>query len=777
MQVVKTCIRLKHILHMKRKSILTALALLCAAVLLGSYYVIAASAPRESEVRSFPGAEGYGAASVGGRGGQVIYVTTLDDYDPETEAPIEGSLRWALDQKGPRTILFRVSGDICTKTPIKVTEPYVTIAGQTSPGGVCVRDCEFVVNTHDVIVRHMRFRSGEAMKAEYDSFQFVDSYNCILDHCSMSWSTDEVLSATEGTSFHNATFQWCIISEGLAQSFHPKGEHSMGSLLSGDGGLTIHHCLYANNGNRNPRSHYLVMDYRNNVVYNWRSQICYTRAAPSFINMADNYFKPGPDTPAARETLAFSPGDDMAAIYLSGNEVYRHPEAAANNNILVDMPRNAPASMFEAIIAATPFDMPEVKTTTASIAYRQVLEMAGATMPRRDATDVRVVDGVRYGTGRIIDSPDQVGGYPALTPLAAAPEDGDGDGMPDEWEKRHGLDPSDPSDGRADRDGDGYTNLEEYLNGTDPGEREADAVYDSASILAKCKTAIDMLVKKDLAYKEEQRRMEQAREDHKQALMKSTRADFSAAPAAAEKRVTLTLNSGPSIDLVLIPAGSFLMGATVTEGGEPQEYPQHRVNISKPFYMAVTKVSTAQYCSVMGADSRKLTKANASEPAPTVTWFEACDFCEVLSAATGLKFRLPTEAEWEYACRAGTQTFFSTGNTITSAQANFNAAQATDFNPAGVSRGSHTAVDMFPPNAWGLYDMHGNESEFCLDKAFRQYTAEEVTDPLCNDPSSTRYVIRGGKAASKAFYVRSAYRYSYTPDVGFSFRFVVEMPS
>lgn len=726
---------------------------------------------------AFPGAQGYGAASLGGRGGEVIYVTTLEDYDPKIEAPIEGSFRKAVNTKGPRTILFKVSGEIGLKTPLRVQEPYITIAGQSSPGGICIRDSEFGISTHDVIIRYMRFRLGEKMQAEYDAFNFINSYNCILDHCSFSWAIDEVLSASEGTSFHNGTFQWCIISEGLAQSYHPKGEHSMGSLLSGDGGLSIHHCLFANNSNRNPRSHYLVLDYRNNVVYNWRAGVCYTRAAPNFINMVGNYFKPGPDTPEARETIAFAPGDDMVNIYLKGNVVDGHPEMTGNDAALVSASKKTIREQLETIIVKSEFDMPSVSISSAEDAYQQVLEGAGATLPVRDAVDIRVIEGVRTGTGRIINSPNDVGGYPDLSTSKMAPDDSDGDGMPDVWEIEHGFDPKNPADGKSDADGDGYTNLEEYLNGTDPRQVDDHGDFDASRILAMGEQAVKMLREKEEVYKEERRQEAEAIRLRKEELKKSTKASLSADPMSGAQKLTLNLNDLATVTLIRIPAGSFMMGATAEEQGEEIEYPRHKVNISRDFYMAETKLTTEQYCAVMGAASKKLNSTNRKEPAPSTTWFEAMDFCEILSAATGQKFRLPTEAEWEYACRAGSDTYFNTGNTITTDQANFNGKEASVFNPAGVSRGKHTDVDMFPPNAWGLYDMHGNESEFCMDKAFRKYTTEEVTDPLNDDPQSSRYVIRGGKAASKAFYVRSAYRYSYTPDVGFSFRLVMELPS
>jgi formylglycine-generating enzyme required for sulfatase activity len=191
--------------------------------------------------------------------------------------------------------------------------------------------------------------------------------------------------------------------------------------------------------------------------------------------------------------------------------------------------------------------------------------------------------------------------------------------------------------------------------------------------------------------------------------------------------------------------------------------------------MAATLTTTAQLCAIYGPDARPMTDENRDLPAKETNWVEATECCEILSGATSHAFRLPTEAEWEYACRAGTTTPFNTGATITTDQANFNGLEATPFNPVGVFRGTFTPVRSFPPNAWGLYDMHGNEAEYCQDRCFRKYTTEEVTDPVGPDEGNAR-VLRGGKSTSKAFFLRSAFRYGYTPYVGYGFRAVMEMP-
>ncbi|MHC4532557.1 MAG: pectate lyase family protein [Planctomycetota bacterium] len=226
-------------------------------------------------LRAFPEAEGFGAFTPGGRGGDINFVTTLDDYIPGKEQHIPGSLRAAVDSEGPRYILFRVSGTIELKADLWIRKPFVTIAGQTAPGGgICIKDYQVVLATHDIVIRHLRFRSGDETRKEQMSIGIFGGHDSIIDHCSMSWAIDEVMSSF-GT-VHNLTVQWSIIAEGLSRSFHPKGEHSKGSILNGDGGVSIHHCIYAHNSARNPRVDTIILDFRNNIIYNWGYRAGYT---------------------------------------------------------------------------------------------------------------------------------------------------------------------------------------------------------------------------------------------------------------------------------------------------------------------------------------------------------------------------------------------------------------------------------------------------------------------------------------------------------------------
>lgn len=735
-------------------------------------FFFALASHAEVLLKAFPTAEGFGACTPGGRGGKVLFVTTLEDYEPSTEKCIEGSLRAAVDTDGPRTILFRVAGSIALKADLWITKPFVTIAGQSAPGGgICIRDYQLVLATNDVILRHLRIRSGDATRKEQMALGIFGGNNSIVDHCSMSWAIDEVMSSF-GT-VHNLTVQWSIIAEGLSKSFHPKGEHSKGSILQGDGGVTLHHCIYAHNAARNARIDSILLDFRNNVVYDWGYRCGYTSGGPIFSNYVNNYFKPGPSTRKSAARRVFDPGDDMPRVFLSGNVLEGNEDATLNNALFVESPDDFNREeMRITIVVGAPFAVPDIETDSAADALARVIAEAGATKPQRDSADSRIMVQARNGTGTIIDSTHQVGGWPILEP-GASKADADNDGMPDDWETTHGLNPAHTTPLDADADKDGYSDLEEYLNETNPREPETNCTIDASAFRSLQNQARELVAKGDA---EESARADRARakqRDQIEQMKKDLRAAFDTPPGPSAKRVTLDLGGAAQLELVRIAAGSFLMGAPEREGGLENERPQHKVNISRPFYMAAVKTTTAQLCAVLGSAARELTDVNRDLPARETTWFEANDFCEVLSAVTGRKFRLPTEAEWEYACRAGTTTAFNTGATISSEQANFNALEQTPFNPAGEYRAKITPARMFPPNAWGLYDMHGNQAEYCQDICFRKYTADEVTDPV-NDGKEGARVLRGGKMGSKAFYIRSAYRYGYTPYVGYCFRVVME---
>ena len=416
----------------------------------------AADAPN---IPAFPGAEGYGATATGGRGGRVIAVTNLDASGP-------GSLQAACEAEGPRTVVFRVAGTI--DGDIRIRRDHITIAGQTAPGdGITIKG-NLGIDANDVVIRYLRVRTdheGDAVGGRYRK-------NIILDHISASWSSDEVLSL-----YHNegVTIQWCMITEACAKE---DGSHRFGGIWGNNYG-TYHHNLIAHNDSRNPRwaSGCGYNDYRNNVLYNWGYASSYggearqkgdRRTPPiehSTINMVANYYKPGPATdPDVRRRIAepsARSSDDRGRWYVAENHTDGFPEVTADNGKGMD------GSNY--IKLEAPWHAMPIRQQTPEDAYQAVLAGAGCSLPKRDSVDARIIDEVRKGTathGRngIIDSPSDVGGWPELH-SAAAPADTDQDGMPDDWERGVGLNPEDPADGPQDRDGDGYTNLEEYLNG------------------------------------------------------------------------------------------------------------------------------------------------------------------------------------------------------------------------------------------------------------------------------------------------------------------------
>lgn len=423
-----------------------------------------------ASVAAFPGAEGFGAMTRGGRGGAVLLVTNVEDYAPGKEEPVPGSLRAAIETPGPRIVVFRVGGLIELKAPLVIREPYLTLAGQTAPGdGICLVNYACVLKeTHDVVIRHMRCRPGDIMGVELDALSTASGCrNIILDHCSVSWGNDETLSVS-GAGQDLITVQWCIISESLDRSSHQKGAHGYGTLLRTDGRVTFHHNLYAHHRTRCPRPGTygedpgLLLDFRNNVIYNWNAPAGYTAKDPARINYVGNYLKPGTST--TDRTHAFSIGGEATKMFVAGNIVEGVDTEGRDNWVLIC---NADAVHK----AEKPFRVASVATTTAREAFECVLEDAGATRPVRDRVDVRVVESVRNGIGRIIDSQAEVGGWPSYQ-SGEAPADSDQDGMPDAWELKHGLNPDDPADSHLDGDKDVYTNVEEFINNTDPTQSD-----------------------------------------------------------------------------------------------------------------------------------------------------------------------------------------------------------------------------------------------------------------------------------------------------------------
>lgn len=416
---------------------------------------------------AFPGAEGFGRYAEGGRGGDVYHVINLHDSGP-------GSLREGIQKaEGPRTIVFRVAGTIKLQSPLHIDKSYITIAGQTAPGeGITLRDYELQVSGDHIVIRYIRSRLGDRGGFDpggADAISVKQGSNIIIDHSSVSWAVDETLSAQSAT-IDSLTVQWCMVTEGLDDSIHPQGSHSKGGI-AGAIRQSYHHNLFAHHIERNPniswRRDVLEIDYRNNVIYNWGRRSNHD-GSTAHANWVGNYYKPGPATPAETRNLIFQIDrkveDTEPQFYIQDNYMDGDPEVTADNWAGVQYrfgagPHNR---VYE------PFPYPIISyETTPQEAYEAVLASVGASLVR-DAVDLRIIEEVRtgsatFGHNGIIDSQDEVGGWPYLRP-ARSLEDSDEDGMPDWWEKEHGLDPRDPSDGNLDRTGDGYTNLEEYLN-------------------------------------------------------------------------------------------------------------------------------------------------------------------------------------------------------------------------------------------------------------------------------------------------------------------------
>jgi hypothetical protein len=417
---------------------------------------------------AFPQAEGFGAYSLGGRGGKVIFVDNLNDDGP-------GSLRAAVMDPDPRIVIFRVSGTIELQSSLVVKHPFITIAGHTAPGdGICLKNFPLsVLRTNDVIVRGIRVRTG----IEYlqpgkssDGISVNFSEKVILDHCTAGWSTDEIM---DNRSNSDITVQWCIFSESLNNSVHRKGEHGYAATIGGVRS-SYHHNLFAHNKGRNPsiggddENRTEQMDFRNNVVYNWETRVC--DGKPRTMNFVGNYYKPGPATRGSnrRRMVEVQPSEEYGYTslwYINDNLLVGHPELTGDN--WSGAVTYKEGCSMEKNRSYTPFGNTNYMTRDAGQAYFEVLDHAGVTVPRRDAVEKRVVGEVRTGTATfgkgIIDRVDQVGAWPELRTYDV-PVDADSDGMPDEWEFSEGLDPVDPSDRTGVKEGEVYDNLERYLN-------------------------------------------------------------------------------------------------------------------------------------------------------------------------------------------------------------------------------------------------------------------------------------------------------------------------
>jgi pectate lyase len=427
----------------------------------------------QAQLPAFPGAEGYGKYTSGGRGGTVYEVTNLNDSGP-------GSLRDAVSQPN-RTVVFRVSGDIELQSALFIRESNITIAGQTAPGdGICVRDYPTIIRSaNNVIVRYMRFRLGDRFGLKSDALDIdTESQNIILDHCTMSWGVDECFTAYGN---NNITVQWCIVVEGLNLA-----GHSMGGLWGGY--TTYHHNLIHTNSTRHPKYAYTydedITDSRNNVIYNWGNNSAYT-SPTGRVNLVNNYYKAGPATGTWKHRIVEA--EPTKRMYITGNYVAGYPEITADNwNGGVD-PLNGGLPIRYDVPFTVPNPIPE---QSAVDAYQEIIRHVGASFPTRDDADNRAIKNLVDSTGAIINRQGDVGGFPrlhSLPPLA----DSDHDGMPDEYETGLGLNPNDPADRNGDKNGNGYTNIEDYINGLPqvftglpkPGFMHAEAVAERKIIL------------------------------------------------------------------------------------------------------------------------------------------------------------------------------------------------------------------------------------------------------------------------------------------------------
>ena len=434
-----------------------------------------AVAPAAGEpLPAFAGAAGFGRNATGWRGGAVIKVTTLDDGGP-------GSLRACAEGNRPRVCIFEVGGTIEVDSTIAVGAN-VYLAGQTAPGdGVQLRLGRassrpiMVRAADDVVIRHLRVRPGpsRAASSSVDGIGIFDSHDVILDHLSVQYATDELLSigTLRGSSF-DVTVQDSVFAWGLDRANHPKGKHSKGALIctmdsSGEcGRISLVRNLFAHNRDRNPDLKGTAIgpvEIVNNVFYNPRSQFgeFYDVSGDLVVNYIGNAALSGPSTRRSEPPYAveirsgFSEAFD-AHVYVRDNIDRHHRRSGSDAQELTVRPDG------RHYLAAEPFSPLTVEALAPEAALEWVLANAGATAPRRDPLDRQVVEDVINRTGHVVGDPAEAGGWPSLS-SGPVPVDSDGDGMPDPWESAHGTDPQ-AFDAWRDADGNGWANLEDYLN-------------------------------------------------------------------------------------------------------------------------------------------------------------------------------------------------------------------------------------------------------------------------------------------------------------------------
>lgn len=482
------------------------------------FLIIMVSIPFFAQTPAFPGAEGHGRYTVGGRGGSVYRVTSLED----TNTP--GTFRYAATRKGARTIVFDVAGTIYLTSELKISNDFITIAGQTAPGqGICIADYAVVLAANDVIIRYIRFRPGNKSAIEQDKepdgLGGMDRKNIIIDHCSVSWSVDECLSVY---GCENTTVQWSIISESLRSSGHSKGVHGYGGNWGGNK-ASYHHNLLAHHGSRTPRlgprpgtQENEYMDLRNNVFYNWAGHGCYGGEGMK-VNIVNNYYKPGPATRNNQtkyriakigiRTTSYCTNSDgtpnawkpmehvWGKYFVDGNVIEGNAEVTNDNwtkGIYEQIVNSECDGLYTSVTKDTirlraPLETNQVTTHSAQDAFKQIMLYAGCSLDR-DIIDERIVRETENGTTTykgsvssdaasypgLIDVPQDVmpagstSAWPELSDRNVNPNDlidTDGDGIPDVWEKAHNLNPNNAADGKTSTlSEEGYTNLEVYLN-------------------------------------------------------------------------------------------------------------------------------------------------------------------------------------------------------------------------------------------------------------------------------------------------------------------------
>lgn len=446
-----------------------------------------AYAGTDAKILAFEGAEGGGRYATGGRNYDVYVVTTLEDY-AAGETPIEGSLRYGVEQvaaaNGGTIIVFNVGGTIELKQTLTFRDrKNITVAGQTAPGdGITLAGWDTnISNSENLIIRYLRFRPGAAnVHTGGDSMDALwgrDNKTFIIDHCSFSWNTDETLSTYRG---QDGTVQWCIVSESLTVSGHSKGRHGYGGIFGGDN-VVFQNNLIANHTSRNPRigggsmgdptkdgGSTATVQLSNNVLYNWGYNTCYG-GGYAYTNFIKNFLKAGVGTrdQVAKQVIDMGEYTKPGGFYVDGNYLVGDDTISANNKLGSKM-SGATEGANKTEVVSTPYTAEgfgSVSVVSAQDCYDTVLNQAGATYPYRDAIDARVVAETKTDTGRYVNTEDEVGGYPAKDSSRAADFDTDMDGIPDAWETAHGLNPNNDTDSKKINTATGYAYVEEYFNG------------------------------------------------------------------------------------------------------------------------------------------------------------------------------------------------------------------------------------------------------------------------------------------------------------------------